>query len=204
MTLRTFLQSPRLRLREFGPHDVGAIVDLHRESRVRALLVDDHPLDDPLHAWSFIRALGRIYRSHEGHGIWHCEWLQEGRWHFCGWFNLLPLEGECGAAEIGCRLMPMAWGTGLPLEGGRLLVDHAFGALGLARILGFCHPSNRSVKLALLALGFQAQGTRDYAGRPASHYTLSPRQWACARTQARRQRLRQALAALRATDAAVR
>jgi RimJ/RimL family protein N-acetyltransferase len=198
MSTHVFMQTPRLRLREFGPDDVDAITHLHREPRVRALLVDDYPLDDAATARAFIDALCRIYRSHEGYGIWHGEWKVDGAWRPCGWFNLLPLDDAAGSvAEIGCRLLPEAWGTGLPLECGQLLLNHAFESLALSRVLGLCHPGNRSVKLALLTLGFEPCGTRDYEGQRASQFAIKPVQWQAMRSQVRRVRIRQALEALR-------
>jgi RimJ/RimL family protein N-acetyltransferase len=205
MPHRFFIQTPRVRLREFGLDDVHVMTAMHREPRIRALLIDDYPLDDAAQALPFIDALSRIYRSHEGYGIWHCECKVVGSWDFCGWFNLLPIQShtgtiEPGVAEIGCRLLPMAWGTGVQHECARAVLDHAFGPLALRHVSGYCHPDNRSAKLALLALGFRAQGLLEHQGALASYFLISPVQWAAAGLQSRQQLLRQALKTLRASE----
>ncbi len=204
MTSHTILQTSRLRLREFNPGDLASLTHMHRDPRVRALLVDDYPLHDTDSALAFIAALGRIYRSHEGFGIWHSECLVDGRWWPCGWFNLLPLdEADCNdtsEAEIGCRLLPQHWGTGLALDGGQLLLAHAFESLALSRVLGLCHPNNRSVKLTLLTLGFQPRAERDYAGQRASQFVMDAAQWRATGGQTPRLRTRQALHALRTLE----
>jgi RimJ/RimL family protein N-acetyltransferase len=198
MAPRLFVQTPRLRMREFAPADAQALVQMHRDPRVGALLVDDYPLHDAEHSSALIDALGRIYRSHEGHGIWHCERVIDGAWRYCGFFNLLPVDGEPDSAEIGCRLLPEAWGTAIPLEGGLALLDHAFARLALPRVVGFCHPNNRSVQLTLLTLGFEPRGERDYSGARAQHFVITPALWAVTRNEPRRLRLRWALDKLRA------
>jgi RimJ/RimL family protein N-acetyltransferase len=204
MSTRTILQTTRLRLREFNADDLATLTHMHRDPRVCALLVDDYPLHDTHSALAFIAALGRIYRSHEGFGIWHSECLVDGRWLPCGWFNLLPLDeagcSDASEAEIGCRLLPQYWGTGLALEGGQLLLAHAFESLALSRVLGLCHPNNRSVKLTLLTLGFQARAERDYGGRRASQFVMDAAQWRATCGHARRLRTRQALHALRTLE----
>jgi RimJ/RimL family protein N-acetyltransferase len=202
MPTRTILQTTRLRLREFEPGDLAALTHMHRDPRVCALLVDDYPLHDTHSALAFIAALGRIYRSHEGFGIWHSECLVDGRWLPCGWFNLLPLDeadsSDTSEAEIGCRLLPQHWGTGLALEGGQLLLAHAFKGLALSRVLGLCHPNNRSVKLALLTLGFEPRAERHYGGQRASQFVIDDVRWQATNHQDRRRRARQALNSLRA------
>src|SRR6185295_11578367 len=115
----------RLALREFGPQDHEALVRMHCEPRLRAHLVDDYPMHDAAVVRVFLERLARIYRRHEGLGIWHAS-LVEAQPVFAGWFNLMPMAERPGEVEIGSRLRPQAWGRGLSLEGGELLLDHAF------------------------------------------------------------------------------
>lgn len=53
---------------------------------------------------------------------------------FLGWFGLELDGGGTAAPELGYRLRAATWGRGLATEGGRALVDHAFGALGCAQV----------------------------------------------------------------------
>lgn len=223
------LESPRLRWREFTADDVPALAALHREPRVRALLVDDYPLDRAPVALAFVQRVQALYRRHEGLGLWACERalppdeaaLAEGRaavdagelapqaltllsarrWAFCGWFNLMPMPEAPNEVEIGCRLAPDAWGQGHALDGGEALLRHAFDTLSRPRVWGVCEPRHRSVHLCLLTLGFEPQGLRDYDGRPAAHFVIDSTGWRQVMAVPRRQRSREALARVKAGEA---
>jgi RimJ/RimL family protein N-acetyltransferase len=108
----------------------------------------------------------------------------------------MPMPGHADRVEIGCRLVPSAWGAGLALEGGQALLDHGFDRLGLSRIWGICDPAHRAVQLCLLTLGFEPEGETTYDERPALQYLIDLAAWRSARKLPRRQRARQALRSL--------
>ena len=214
-------ETVRLRLREFCEADRPALVQMHRDARVRALLLDDWPLDQPVVAQAFIERLQPIYRASGGLGIWHAERRVEAdaglleaarqsgelseaaqrdllgpRWSFCGWFNLMTMPGHADRVEIGCRLVPSAWGSGLAVEGGQALLKRGFDELGLTRIWGVCDPAHRAVQLCLLTLGFQPGGEMVYGGRAALQYQIDAAAWREATALPRRQRARQAMRSL--------
>jgi RimJ/RimL family protein N-acetyltransferase len=184
--------SRRLALREFGPHDHEALLRMHRDPRLRAHLVDDYPLHRSAVARLFLERIAQIYRRHEGLGIWHAS-LLEAQPVFAGWFNLMPMAERPSEVEIGSRLLPQVWGSGLALEGGELLLDHAFDRLGLTRVWGICHPANRSALAVLAALGFDALGLMPYDGGNASHHRIELNAWRVLRNTPRATRLRRAL-----------
>lgn len=220
--------SERLRLREFEPGDRHALVAMHREPRVRTLLLDDAPLDHPVVAHEFIVRMQRYHRRHEGLGIWCAErWLppmsaqdlanpdvvealspqtivrmSTPAPRFIGWFNLMRMPASPDDIEIGCRLLPREWGTRIVFEGGALLLDHAFDRLGLARVYGVCHPDHRSVAQVLLGLGFEPQPARDYEGRAARWYAIDEDHWRTARTRPLGLRLRESRSACTSPRAA--
>jgi RimJ/RimL family protein N-acetyltransferase len=213
-------QTSRLRMRPFQGSDHARLMAMHREPRLRALLVDDHALDEPARAWEFLHGLHALQQRHPGLGIWHTErWqatepqdiaeaqaavqageldpaalqaLQAGQWHFCGWFNLMPMPEHPQRVEIGCRLLPSAWGTGLALDGGEALLAQAFGPLQRREVWAVCHPAHRSVHAVLATLGFEALGTSAYCGRPAAHHRLDASAWARTLATPRRERQRAA------------
>ena len=187
-------RSRRIALREFGPADHGAILAMHRDAQLRALLVDDYPLDDPRVAQLFLERMAAIYRRHEGLGIWHAS-LAGPQPLFAGWFNLMPMAEQPGEVEIGSRLLPQVWGRGLGLEGGEMLLAHAFDDLALERVWGTCHPDNRSAAVVLLALGFEPLGERPYDGRRALYFRIGLNAWRAARNTPAASRLRRALRA---------
>ena len=187
-------RSRRIALREFRAGDQAAILAMHGDARLRALLVDDYPLDDPLVARVFLERMAAIYRRHEGLGIWHAS-LIGSHPTFAGWFNLMPMAEQPGEVEIGSRLLPQVWGGGLAIEGGEMLLAHAFDDLGLDRVWGTCHPDNRSAVVVLHALGFEPLGVMPYDGRQASYFRIELNAWRALRNTAGGTRIRRALLA---------
>lgn len=200
-----WLTGPRLRLREFCAHDYPDLIRMHTDRRVREHLLDDHPLDKTLTAWQFLVSISRVYRAHEGLGIWHASTPLKGEGEgdgqaatpsptrFIGWFNLMPLPSRGDdAVELGSRLIPGAWGGALAMEGGELLLDHAFDTLSRDRVWATCDPANRSARGCLSALGFTEQGIDDYDGRPAVYASVARSHWLSWRDLPRRDRLRAA------------
>lgn len=185
-------QTERLALREFSLDDHDALLHMHREPRLRAHLVDDYPLHESAVVRIFLERMALLYRRHEGLGIWHTT-LRAPRPVFAGWFNLMPMAERPGEVELGSRLLPLAWGSGLALEGGELLLGHAFERLGLAQVWGICHPANRSAQAVLAALGFDELGVMRYDGGNASHWRIGMNAWRALRNTPPGTRLRRAL-----------
>ena len=184
----------RLALREFGDGDRDALVAMHHEPRLRAHLVDDYPLQEPAVARLFLARMAGLYRRHEGLGIWHATRL-DPRPAFAGWFSLMPMAERPGEVEIGSRLLPLAWGHGLAVEGGELLLAHAFDRLHLPHVWGLCHPDNRSAQGVLAALGFVPVGVMPYDGQAASHHRIDLNAWRLACNTPPGVRMRRALRA---------
>ncbi len=222
-----WLTTPRLRLREFSIADRYALVSMHKDPRVRALLVDDHPLDRHAYVHELILRLQALYRRHEGLGIWCAEHmvaaldaseldrpgvreevskslspsalasLLQPQPRFAGWFNLMPMSVRPEEVELGSRLLPEVWGTGLALEGGERLLEHAFNTLGRERVWAVGHMAHRSVRYCVTALGFEDCGVQDYEGRPAQHYVIDEARWRRWQDLPRRERRRRAVVVCR-------
>jgi RimJ/RimL family protein N-acetyltransferase len=185
-------RSRRLALDEFAPGDAPALVEMHRDPRLRAHLVDDAPLDRPPVSRAFVERMADWYRRHEGLGIWRAT-LRDPASAFVGWFSLMPVTGRPDEVEIGSRLLPAHWGSGLAVEGGELLLDHAFDDLALPCVWGICHPHNRAAQAVLGSLGFESRGIRPYDGAAAAHHRIELNAWRTLRNLPRATRLRQAL-----------
>jgi RimJ/RimL family protein N-acetyltransferase len=162
-----FLQTRRLRLRPFQPADAGDLLTLDTNARVGAWLLDDH-VENRMQALLLIDWLHRFYVRHPGLGIWHAS---DSAGEFLGQFSLMPV-GSSGDVELGARLLPRAWGRGYALEGGRALCAHAFETLRLRRLIGLCHPHNRSVPPVLRRLGFEGPQSCEHFGKPALRFEL--------------------------------
>ena len=215
-----WVQTRRLQLREFSWIDEFDLVQMHKDARIRQLLVDDEPLDRPDMARAFIRFVRKSYTEHPGLGIWAAEHLRATlskedlqrpevrealsdealeraariRPFFVGWFNLMPMSGHPLEVELGSRLKPEVWGTGFAIEGGELLLEHAFNTLKLKRIFAVSHIDHKPARFVVATLGFSDQGIEDYCGTPARHYLLERDYWLAWRRVSRRKRIRHGIA----------
>lgn len=194
-----FHRGNKLRLREFSPADAADIQALHADPRVRALLPDSQPLHEARWAEEFATCLTAFYGRHPGLGIWRCAVPRAGDEQFAGWFSLMPVQASAdtealglrdGDAELGSRLKPEHWGSGLALDGGAVLLDHAFEHLGLRTVWGICHPDNRNARACLGALGFTPRSRAPYEGQPSDYHSLDAATWLALRNLSPRQRLR--------------
>ena len=200
--VRSWGQTRRLALREFNADDLDELVRMHHEPRLRTHLVDDYPLHQREVAQLFLERMPQVYRRHQGLGIWHTTVL-EPQPSFAGWFNLMPMAEQPGEVEIGARLLPLAWGGGLALEGGELMLEQAFERLGLDRVWGICHPGNRSARAVLAALGFAPLGVRSYDGGLARFHCIGLNAWQTTRNTPPGTRIRQALRSMSMRDGAL-
>ncbi|KQW49660.1 MULTISPECIES: GNAT family N-acetyltransferase [unclassified Roseateles] len=190
----------RLLLREFVAGDSADIQRLHADPRVRALLPDEQPLHEARWAEEFAFCLGDFYRRHPGLGIWRCAVpADDGAERFAGWFSLMPVQASpdneafglrADDVELGSRLTPEHWGSGLALSGGEVLLRHAFVSLGLRTVWGICHPENRAARGCLAALGFTPRSRAPYEGQLSDYHALDAATWSHVQVLSRRDRLR--------------
>jgi RimJ/RimL family protein N-acetyltransferase len=206
------IQTRRLRLTELAASDTDLMVGLHSDPRVEALTIDrDYPMHETEAAARYIDDMQKFYRLREGLGLWRCDLGVDNAaadadpalptaptWRFCGSYTLMPLDHLDGQVELGCRLLPHGWGTGVAVEGGHALLRHAFHRVKLDEVHAFCHPANRSVKFALLSLGFQAVGRKLVQGRNADAFRVNRSQWQQMTRLPARLRGRMAMTATRA------
>jgi RimJ/RimL family protein N-acetyltransferase len=87
---------------------------------------------------------------------------------------LQPLEHHGPEIELGYDLHPDAWGRGLATEGARAVMQHAFGPLGLERVVAVVKPDNIASQRVLEKAGLKRSGTRDAYGEPMLLYEAQP------------------------------
>ena len=160
------IDTPRLRLREFGKRDWAAVLDYQADP-------------DYLLYYPWTRRTEADVRAFVGQFL---EWqVEEPRLRFQlaitlrdgGW----PI-GSCGirqphagvrAAETGFELAPEHWGRGYATEAARAMVALGFDELGLQRVWGECVPENAGAQQVLVKLGMRcvARWRKDqwYKGR---------------------------------------
>jgi RimJ/RimL family protein N-acetyltransferase len=143
------LETDRLVLRAWRPADREPFAALNADAEVMRFIGGGRTYtraqsDDLL---DHIEAHWRA----NGYGLW-CAAPREDPDGCLGFIGLsIPafLPAVLPAVEVGWRLARHAWGRGLATEGARAALAHAFGTLGLARVLSIIEPANvRSVRVA--------------------------------------------------------
>jgi RimJ/RimL family protein N-acetyltransferase len=86
--------------------------------------------------------------------------------------GLHPLSGRGPDVELGYTLARVVWGRGYATELGRALVEHAFTALQLPRVVAQVEPDNHASRRVLEKLGMTARDTRTAFGRPHLLYVV--------------------------------
>ncbi len=79
-----------------------------------------------------------------------------GRAAFIGFVGLAVLRFEAHFTpyvEIGWRLAAKHWGQGYATEAASVVLDHAFGPLGLEQVVSFTVPANRRSRHVMERLG---------------------------------------------------
>src|SRR5207237_533330 len=124
-------------------------------------LNDGQPLTRAEVRDSLVRIL-HYYPHYPGLGVWRAERRDNGT--FVGWFCLKYCPPTCDV-EIGYRLLADTWGQGLATEVATALIAHAFGDLGLFRVIGVTHPDNVASQRVLQKSGLTDQGWGIYYNR---------------------------------------
>lgn len=81
-----------------------------------------------------------LHWEQRGYGLWAAE--DAGSGDFLGYVGLSHHRWYPDDVEIGWRLARASWGRGLATEAATAIVDHAFGPIGLDRIISIIHRDN--------------------------------------------------------------
>ncbi len=160
------IETPRLRLREFGNRDWAAVL---------------HYQTDPLYLryYRWTQRTEEDVRAFVGQFL---EWQATvPRYRFQLAVTLRDggrLIGNCGirqpqagllAAEVGFEIAPEHWGCGYATEAARAMVGFGFDELGLRRVWGECVAENSGAQRVLVKLGMrrvaQLRKAQWYKGR---------------------------------------
>lgn len=145
--MRVILETERLRLREFTPDDVDALVALDADPEVMFFVTGGQPTSREQIEADVLPHFLRYEEERPGLGVWAAERRDTGE--FLGWFHLRPGPGHGDdEPELGYRLRRTAWGMGYATEGSRALIDRAFREHGVRRIVAetmVVHAASRRV-----------------------------------------------------------
>ena len=125
-------------------------------------------------------------------GAWRQMAMMCGQWHLKGHGQFALEERATGALlgragyfepegwpgfEVGWLLRRESWGHGYALEAARVVVRHAFTAMGRERVISLIRPANaRSIRLAE-RLGEQLDGRAEIFGMEALVYAIDRDAW---------------------------
>jgi len=169
----TFLETPRLVLRDKRADDFEFVASLYADPLVMRWIGDGHTLSRDEVEARFVKVLA--IENEPGHERWDAFKIVERR------DDGVPV-GQAGIlrcavdgrpeVEIGWWLAPFAWGRGYATEAALALRDFAFGALGLDHLTVVLWPENvRSVAVAE-RIGGTPLGEVEYRGKRVSGYVV--------------------------------
>ena len=95
---------------------------------------------------------------------------------FLGLFMLSRLDGT-DELELGTRLIPEAWGSGVSPEGGAALINYTFSVLAADHLVSVTSMHNRSVPLNMAYAGYNYAGNFSLFNHPARRFVLSKSAW---------------------------
>lgn len=140
-----------VRLRDAG--DLEACLAMDRDPEVTKFIPG--PWQDPDAHRAFVTA--RIFEDFgAGLGYWSIV-AKEAPSTFLGWILLIPDDTVGPDIEVGWRLTRATWGRGIAAEAARPVIAHAFGTLGLDRIIANIHPDNLASRKLAEKLGLRHQ-----------------------------------------------
>lgn len=161
------MKTPRMALRPHGPGDVAFMVELNSDPLVVQYTGDKPGLSQDT-ARAIISSLQDQWQRHRM-GRLVVEDVVTGE--PLGWCGLKRLEN--GDVDLGYRFMRRHWGKGLASEAAHACVEHAFGPLGLGRLVAWAAVANGASLRVLEKLGFTAtQSSLSEDGMEAVHLEL--------------------------------
>lgn len=157
--MMTTIETPRLRLREMSLADLDFVA---------AMLGDAEVMRFYPHRYTREQAVGWIERQMDryarlGHGLWLVESRETGE--PLGQVGLtLQLVNEAWLPELGWLVHRPHWRRGIATEAAAATRDHAFGALGLERVVSLIRPENLPSQGVARKLGMAPVGRAMHAG----------------------------------------
>ncbi len=143
------LTTPRLLLRRFRRDDLPLYAALNADPEVARYL--GGPLSrqdsDDIAAWA------QELHDREGLGLLAVERRQDGA--FLGMCGLHHQESLPDDVEVAWRLAHEHWGNGYATEAATGWLDHAFGPLGLPRVISITDPPNLRSLAVMRRLGME-------------------------------------------------
>ncbi len=169
--LEPFLDTPRLRLRQFVEEDLDAYAAITADAEVMRF-IGGSPLSRE-EAWRSLGYLLGHWRI-RGFGLWAAEDRCSGE--LVGRIGLYRPEGWPGL-EVGWLVRRDRWGEGLATEGGRAALAWAFRELDADRVISVIEPANGASIRVAEKLGERFDQPMQLAGKNLHVYAIARRCW---------------------------
>jgi RimJ/RimL family protein N-acetyltransferase len=147
----------RLRLRPLGAKDVDALAAVYLHPLVAHWIGSRTRKDVAREIEQQIE-----YQTSLGRSLWAVEERDTGG--LIGDCGLQPLEHRGPEVELSYDLHPRVWGHGLATEAACAVMDEAFGALRIERVVAVVNPDHIASRRVLEKAGLRLSGTRDAYG----------------------------------------
>jgi RimJ/RimL family protein N-acetyltransferase len=161
------VETERLVLRPWRTEeDLDALAALNADPRVMRWIAPFRPLSRAESAALLERIVA--HWAQHGYGLWAVSPRGPGGgpataaacMGFAGLAMPAFLPAVLPAVEVGWRLAPAWWGCGLATEAARAAVAHAFGPLGLPRVVSIVDPGNAASLRVVEKLGMRRGADR--------------------------------------------
>lgn len=170
---RPILETERLLVRDWEDADLDAVHRIYSDPEVVAFFFV--PPDDRAASAARLRRMRQRNADHPGeYGGWAMVERASGR--VVGTLLLKELE-DSGEIEVGWHLARDAWGHGYATEGARAALDHAFGPVGLRRVVCVIHPDNLRSMAVARRLGLHRRGMRHHYDQDLAYFDVTDEEW---------------------------
>lgn len=147
------LHSDRLELRPLHVSSIATVIPWLGDAEVNRFMLSGH---EPIEFADEVRWYEQMLAS-ETDLVLQIHLREDGR--YIGNIGLHHIDHTHRGAELGIMIGEKAeWGRGYGREAMVALLRHAFGQLGLHRVMLRCHPENRRGLAAYRAIGFTEIG----------------------------------------------
>jgi ribosomal-protein-alanine N-acetyltransferase len=161
------IDTQRLVLRHFTLGDVDDLFSMDGDDRVMRFLGSGLKGRTRAQVEQTIERMVERAQARPGYGLLHASVRDTGE--FVGGCGVFALE-DTAETEIAYRLPYAQWGHGFATEMGRAVLQHAFGALDLARVIGLTWPENVPSQRVLENIGMRFENEATHYGRTMRVY----------------------------------
>lgn len=165
------LTTERLLLRGWRDEDLDAYAAIHGDPEVMRWLGPE--VMDRAQAWRSM-AMHMGHWQMRGYGMWAVE--ERGSGEMVGRVGLWYPEGWPGI-EVGWTLARAHWGKGFATEAARASLGHAFGTLGVDRVISLIAPDNERSARVAERIGERFDRVEEVSWGPARIFAIDRPAW---------------------------